>query len=124
IVLIPARDEADEIAGVMLEQLLERRGIKSQVLSCASLAGECIEQLKNRQPKIACVAVVPPYGYMHARYMCRRLKDQFPDLKVIAAVLTERDVDELRQRRPPIAADELASSVKQALTAILSFMPS
>ena len=123
IVLVPARDEADEIAAVMLEQLLERRGIKGQVLSCAALAGECIEKLKHTQPKIACVVVVPPYGYMHARYMCRRLRDQFPDLKLIAAVLTEREVEELRQRRPAVAADELATTVKQALATILSFLP-
>jgi CheY-like chemotaxis protein len=123
IVLIPARDEADEIAAVMLEQLLGQRGIRGQVLSCAALAGECVEKLKSRNPKIACVVVVPPYGYMHGRYMCRRLRDQFPDLKLIAAVLTEGEVDELRQRRPALAADELASSAKQALTAILSFLP-
>ncbi len=123
IVLVPARDEADEIAAVMLEQLLERREVKGQVLSCTALAGECIEKLKQTPPKIACVVVVPPYGYMHARYMCRRLRDQFPYLKVIAAILTERDVDELRQRRPAVAADELATTLKQALTAILSFLP-
>jgi len=51
------------------------------------------------------------------------LRDQFPELKVIAAVLTEGEVDELRQRRPAVAADELAATVKQALTAILSFLP-
>jgi predicted PurR-regulated permease PerM len=123
IVLVPARDEADEIAAMMLGQLLERRGIKGQVLSCAALAGECIEKLKHSNPKIACVVVVPPYGYMHARYMCRRLRDQFSELKVIAAILTEREVEELRQRRPPVAADELTVTLKQALAAILSFLP-
>jgi predicted PurR-regulated permease PerM/CheY-like chemotaxis protein len=123
VICIPARDEADEIAAMMVGQLLEKRGVRVKVLSSAALAGECIEELKQGPAKIACVAVVPPFGYMNARYMCRRLRSQFPDLKIIAAVLTEGQVDELKQRRPAIAADELTSSLKQAVTAILSFMP-
>ncbi|HSU53382.1 MAG TPA: AI-2E family transporter [Candidatus Dormibacteraeota bacterium] len=123
VVCIPARDEADEIAAKMLEQLLLKRGIKARSLSCASLAGECLEQIKNGPAKIACVAVVPPFGYMHARYLCRRLRAEFPDMKIVAAVLTEREVGELRQRQPKIIADELASSLKEAMTAVLSLLP-
>ena len=69
-----------------------------------------------------CVAAVPPHGYMHARYLCRRLRSQFPQLKIVAAILTERDNNELKQRQPPLAADEITTSIKQALTAITSLV--
>ena len=60
---------------------------------------------------------------MHARYLCRRLRGEFPEQKLVAAILTERDVDEVKKRRPEITSDETASSLKQALTEIVSLAP-
>ena len=122
VVCVPARDEADEIAALLIEQILSRRAVPAKVFSCAALAGECIEQLKRSHARIACVAVVPPFGHLNARYMCRRLRAEFADLKLIAAVLTERPADELKQRRPAIVADEITTSLKETVTAILSYM--
>jgi hypothetical protein len=123
VVCIPARDEADEIAALMLEQLLSKRGISAKVLSCAGLLGECIQQVEEQKPRVVCVAAVPPFGYVHARYLCRRLRNRFPELKVVAAILTEGDVNEIKKRQPPVAADEIGSSLSQALAAILSLLP-
>jgi hypothetical protein len=123
VLCIPARDEADEIAALMLEQLLTRRGINAKVLSCAGLLGECIQKVEEEKPGVVCVAAVPPFGYVHARYLCRRLRNRFPDLKVVAAILTEGDVSEIKKRQPPVAADEIGSSLAQALAAILYLLP-
>jgi AI-2E family transporter len=123
VVCIPARDEADEIAALMLEQLLSKRGISAKVLSCAGLLGECIQQVEQQKPRVVCVAAVPPFGYVHARYLCRRLRNRFPELKVVAAILTEGDVNEIKKRQPPVPADEIGSSLAQALAAILSLLP-
>jgi len=123
VLCIPARDEADEIAALMLEQLLSKRNIPATVLSCAGLLGECIQEVEKRKPRIVCVAAVPPFGYVHARYLCRRLRSRFPDLKVVAAILTEGDANEIRNRQPPVPADEIGSSLSQALAAILSLLP-
>jgi predicted PurR-regulated permease PerM len=123
VVCVPARDEADQIAALLLEQILARRSVALKVLSCSSLAGECIEELKHAGAGVACVAVVPPFGQLNARYMCRRLRAQFPDLKLIGAILTERPPEELKARTPAIVADELTSSLKQTVTAVLSYLP-
>jgi hypothetical protein len=48
------------------------------------------------------------------------LRSQFPTLKLVAAILTGRDVEEIKNRKPAIPADELATSLKQAFTAICS----
>ncbi len=122
VVCIPARDEADEIAALMMAQLLNQRGTPARVLSCAALAGECVAQIQKSKARVACVAAVPPFGYMHARYLCRRLRSQFPDLKIVGAILTERDVNELKHRQPALPADEVGVSVKEALTAVLSLV--
>jgi predicted PurR-regulated permease PerM len=123
VLCIPARDEADEIAALMLEQLLSKRGINAKALSCAGLLGECIQKVEQEKPGVVCVAAVPPFGYVHARYLCRRLRNRFPDLKVVAAILTEGDVNEIKKRQPPVPADEIGSSLTQALAAILSLLP-
>jgi len=108
---------------LMLEQLLSKRGINAKVLSCAGLLGECIQKVEQEKPGVVCVAAVPPFGYVHARYLCRRLRNRFPDLKVVAAILTEGDVNEIKKRQPPVAADEIGSSLTQALAAVLSLLP-
>jgi predicted PurR-regulated permease PerM len=123
VVCVPARDEADELAALMLEYSLRKRRIPVRVLSCASLAGESVEQLRRSRAGVACVTVVPPFGQLNARYMCRRLHAQFPDLKIIAAILTEHPVEELKARGPALAADETTTSIKQCVTAVLSYLP-
>nr|UXE45815.1 hypothetical protein Hi04_10k_c5218_00028 [uncultured bacterium] len=120
VVCIPARDEADELAAVMLSQLAAQRGIAAKALSSEELAGEYLVQVGKEGARIACVQAVPPFGYMHARYLCRRLRAQFPELQVIAAILTERDPEETRKRKPSIDANEVATSLQTALSEILS----
>jgi hypothetical protein len=124
VVCIPARDEADEIASLMLEQLLIKRGVSARILSCASLAGECINQIKENGASVACIIAVPPFGYTNARYICRRLRQQFPELKLVALILTEKDVNEVKKRQPTLVVDDVGTSLEQAVNSILSLIPS
>ena len=123
LICIPARDEADELAALMLVQLLAKRGLVGHVLSAGSLAAESLQAVARANPAVACVLAIPPFGYIHARYLCRRLRGQMHKLKIVGALLTEQPVEELRQRQPGFVADELASSLKLALTAVLHLVP-
>ncbi|HWQ90169.1 MAG TPA: AI-2E family transporter, partial [Clostridia bacterium] len=123
VICLPARDEADELAALMLAQLLAKRGFAAQVLPSGALAGEAMEVIQRLKPAIACVLSVPPFGYMHTRYLCRRLRGQFPELKILSAILTERDVAELKQRQPPLEVDELATSLKQMVDQLICVLP-
>jgi predicted PurR-regulated permease PerM len=123
VLCLPARDEADEIAALMLAQLLNKRGVEAKALPAGYLACEPLEEVKREKPPIACVFAVPPFGYTHARYLCRRLQGQFRELKLIAAILTEGDVQEVKNRQPAIRANELVSSLRQALDQVFSLVP-
>jgi hypothetical protein len=123
VVCIPARDEADEISAVMLAQLLTRRGVTAKALPSGTLAGESLEEVAREHPVVACVSAIPPFGYTHARYLCGRLRARFQHLKLVGAILTEHDPDELRQRQPALQADELGSSIRQVLAQVLSLVP-
>jgi len=120
VITIPARDEADELAALMLEQLLAKRGIPVRTVCAGSLASECLEEVGRENFKVACVCAVPPRGYIHTRYLCKRLHAEFPNLKVIAAILNEGDVQRIRKRQPAIPADEFATSLEQAVAEIIS----
>lgn len=123
VICIPARDEADEVAARMLCMLLHRRGIPARALSAEALAGESIREIEDSKTMVACVAAVPPFGYMNTRYLCRRLRNRYPELKLIAAFLTEGDPEEVRKRQPGIQADEVTTNLRQALAAAISLVP-
>ncbi len=122
VLCVPARDEADALASLMLSQLLGRQGIAAQTLSGAGLVAETLQAVQREPPAVICVSAVPPFGYMHARYLCRRLRAQFVNLKLLAAILSERDVAETKQRQPPLAADEIASSLSEAARQTLALI--
>ena len=124
VICIPARDQADEVAARMLEQLLSKKQVTAKALSAAALTSECLQEVGHDHAKIVCVLSVPPFGYMHARYLCRKIRAEFPDLKIVAAILTEREVEEIKQRQPSLAADELACSLKQTLDVAISLLHS
>jgi len=117
---IPARDAADEIAAFMLKQLLERRGISAKTVAAGISAGEISLEVGKTNPKVACVLAVPPFTYMHTRYLCRRLRSQFKHLKLGIALLTENPKAEEGQPYALPSADETAFSLRQAVTQIVA----
>jgi hypothetical protein len=123
VVCFPARDEADEIASLMLAQLLGQRGVCARSLTVQGLAAGGLDDAGQGSVRVACILAVPPFGYMHVRYLCRRLRTQFRGLKLVAAILTERDIEEIRRRQPPLPADGLASSLNQALAEVAAMLP-
>lgn len=120
VLCVPARDEADEISALMVAQLLQKRGLTVHVLPAGALAGESVEEVTRRSPAVCCVLAVPPFGFAHARYICRKLRTQFPALRLVGAILTEGPVDEVKQRQPALIADEIAASLREAQAEILS----
>jgi predicted PurR-regulated permease PerM/methanogenic corrinoid protein MtbC1 len=82
VVCLPARDEADEIVGIMLAQLLERSGYQSQAISIASTS-EMLAQAKEFAPDIVCISALPPFALLHARELYKRVRAYAPKAKVI-----------------------------------------
>lgn len=86
ILCLPARDEADEIAAMMLAQVLERSGCVVQAVSVTSLASEILELVEQRQPAVVCISATPPAAVMHARYLCTRLRARLPNLNLVVGL--------------------------------------
>ncbi|MEX2169089.1 MAG: AI-2E family transporter [Pirellulales bacterium] len=86
ILCVPARDEADELAGMMLAQLLALRGFDAEVLSTKSLASEAVQEVRDHQASVVCVSALPPFAATHARYITKRLRPHFPDLRIVVGL--------------------------------------
>lgn len=120
VLVLPARDEADEIAALMLAQLLNGRGVATKSVSSYGLASEQVAETEREHAQVVCVCAVPPDGYLYARYLCRRLHAHFHAVKIIAAVLNSRDPQDTRNRQPPLPADEITSTLSQTVAKVLS----
>jgi predicted PurR-regulated permease PerM len=86
ILSLPARNEADEIAAMMLAQVLETRGCRVQAVSVTSLAGEIVDLVDQCTADVVCLSATPPAAVMHARYLCKRLRDRLSEVKLVVGL--------------------------------------
>jgi predicted PurR-regulated permease PerM len=83
IVGCPVRDEANELALLMFWQLLDPARYELALLAHETLTAEVIEQIAEKSPALVCIASLPPGGLAQTRYICKRLRKRFPNLKII-----------------------------------------
>ena len=86
VLILPAGEEADEIAGMMLAQLLESRGYCAAVSSASSLVGEVLAMIEQGQAHVVCVSAMPPGSVARARYLCKRLHEKRADLPILVGL--------------------------------------
>ncbi len=86
VVCIPARCEGDEVAASMLARVLGDAGMPSECLSNAVLAGELAAAVESRNANIVCISALPPLGIPQARYLCKRLRQKLPQLRILVGL--------------------------------------
>jgi predicted PurR-regulated permease PerM len=79
----PVRDDADELALLMFGYLLDPARYELMRLPDETLASEVIDQIAEKGPSLVCISSLPPGGLAQTRYLCKRLRNRFPDLKII-----------------------------------------
>jgi hypothetical protein len=112
IVCLPAHDEADEIANLMLAQLLELRGYCAFSISHSALASEMVQDVEKRSADVVIISALPPSAVAHARYLCKRVHARFPDARMIVGLwLVKGDVKRLRDRITCVADVQIATTL-------------
>lgn len=86
ILCLPARTEADEITVMMIAQVLEMGGNQVKVVPLASLASEVADIVEASTPDVICLSATPPAAAMHARYLCKRLRERLPEVKLVVGL--------------------------------------
>jgi predicted PurR-regulated permease PerM len=78
----PAHDEADELALLMIRQLLDSTRYELEIMSDAMLTAEVVAVIGEKSPAVICISAVAPGGLAQTRYLCKRLRARFPNLKI------------------------------------------
>jgi methanogenic corrinoid protein MtbC1 len=82
IMCLPVRDDADEIVGIMLAQLLERAGYSATAVPIGSVE-RMLAEVAAADPDVVCLSALPPYAISHARGIYRRLRAHQPRARII-----------------------------------------
>jgi AI-2E family transporter len=80
---LPARDETDELALYMFRQMVSSLGCQIEILSHQMLSAEMVAAVERKAAGVACIAALPPGGLTQSRYLCKRLRQRNPGLKIL-----------------------------------------
>jgi predicted PurR-regulated permease PerM len=78
----PARDQADELALQMFCRMLDSSRYEVEVMSDAVLTSQIVALIGEKSPAMIFIATVSPGGLAQTRYLCKRLRARFPNLKI------------------------------------------
>jgi predicted PurR-regulated permease PerM len=117
----PARDEADRLALLMLQQLLDPVKWAVEVTAVETLTSELLATVAQESRSVVCIASLPPGGLAHARYLCKRFRAQSPRIKIIVGRWGLRgnvaaNQEELREAGADMAATTLLETRSQLET--------
>jgi 3-keto-L-gulonate-6-phosphate decarboxylase len=79
------------------------------------LAAEVIESVGENGARVACISAMPPRAATHAAYLCKRLKQRFPEVKVLVALWTSENTDRARARLRDAGVDHVATHLAEAI---------
>ena len=116
VVCIPANDQADEIAAVMLAQLLEQRGHKTMLLPASALSPEIVDRLREEPSTTIFISALPPFAFVHARNLCQRVRQNLPNNRILIGLWGATGDDEtLRERFGNGCPQAVATTLAQAV---------
>ncbi len=120
----PAHDEADRAALEMLQNLLDPAQWKLEVIAPETLTAELLDKVAEKQPALVCLAATPPGGLAHTRYLCKRLRARFPDLKILVC---RWDYEAGTQSNPgqllEAGADSISATLLETRQQLASLLP-
>jgi hypothetical protein len=112
IVACPARDETDALALEMVRQVLDPARYRIEVIGASMLTAEVVAWVDLHRPALLCIGAVAPGGLSQARHLCKRLRSQCPELKIVVGrwgLHDEKDAD--RQHLLAAGADHVETTV-------------
>jgi predicted PurR-regulated permease PerM len=114
ILCVPARDKADEIAAIMLAQLLQAAGFEARTVSLD--AGAIAAAAR---PDIIFLSALPPFARARARRVYNNLRSRYPNLRIMIGMWNYRD-DQAQAARQISRGEvsEAATTLAQAVSLV------
>jgi hypothetical protein len=83
---VPARARRDQLAGDMLAQLLRQKGHPSRSAAARMSWKELVVWVGEAGADVVYISVVAPTALIHARYLCSKLRVNFPELRIMVGL--------------------------------------
>jgi predicted PurR-regulated permease PerM len=120
----PARDEEDRLGLEMLQQLLDPTRWDVEIAGLETLTSELLVQAAEKKPAVICIAALPPGGLAHTRYLCKRLRQRLPEVKIVVGRWglrgnVEQNVEQLRE----VGADQIDTTLLETRDHLNAWLP-
>ena len=120
----PARDAMDELALEMFRQLLDPTRSALEIISPEILTAEVLSLIEQQRVGLVCIAALPPGSLAPTRYLCKRLRVRFPELKIVVGRWGfTGNVQEDRTRLLSAGADEVAMTLRETRSHVMQLIP-
>lgn len=116
------RDEADEVGLQMFQRLIDSDLCNIEILAPGMLSSEILAAVADLQPSILCIGGLSPDPLAPTRYLCKRLREHWPDLKIIVGHWGEKSNKESRDCMIDAGADCVAVSMIEARNQTLQWI--
>jgi predicted PurR-regulated permease PerM/CheY-like chemotaxis protein len=119
VLILAARDDADELVAYMLQHLLRERGLIADVAPVATGLREAVARVREHPYDLVVVSSLPPSAVIPARRMAAYLREHVRNQKVLLGIWSEdAQVSDLRHRLREARPDGVASRVGEATALI------
>jgi predicted PurR-regulated permease PerM len=120
----PARDAVDELALQMFRQSLDPARCALEVVSPEVLTAEVLSLVEQQRVGLVCIAALPPGALAPTRYLCKRLRVRFPELKIVVGRWGfNGNTQEDRTRLLSAGADEVAMTLRETRGHVMELIP-
>lgn len=114
-VLLPARDEADELVALMLAHMLYVHGLRAAVTSVTQ-EPEAVANLLRASSRPVLISALPPSTLSAAARATRHVKHIRPKARVFIGLWSsEAEIDKLRHRLEPAGAEAVVTRLSDAV---------
>jgi len=118
LVLTPARNLMEQAALELLARTLEPSLWEIEIAPADFLTAELVARVEAFVPAILVLGSLPPEGLTHTRVLCKRIRQKFPNLKIVIGRWGASDeIDESgRKKLKESGADEIARNLTETRT--------
>ena len=83
ILALPAHDEGDAIALLMLQQLLDATRYEMEISAAGQRLSEILHEVEQKSPELFCIGFIPPGGLSASRHLSKLLRGRLPGLNIV-----------------------------------------
>ena len=124
ILCLPARTEADEIAGMMLAQVFKAEQWTVHSVPITAQASAIADFVEKHEAVVICISAMAPAAVMHARHLFKRLRHDFPAVKILIGLWNAPgDLTKARNRIGSGAMADVVATLTDAQEHVRQLIP-